>query len=151
MNKRIILEQRPKFTMLGRHHSEETKIKISLANKGDNHRKGKKHSEETKAKISRGVSGERNAFWKNGRFIDSRGYVKVYSPTHPNKDSRNRVAEHRLVMEQHLGRYLERNEQVHHKNGNRTDNRIENLELVIMRNHFGEIRCPHCLKSFWVK
>ena len=43
--------------------------------------------------------------------------------------------EHRHVVEQALGRPLERHEQVHHKNHNRLDNRLENLEVVSSAEH----------------
>lgn len=80
-------------------------------------------------------SGPGHPEWKGGRLRDADGYWLVYCPAHPNarrcgrKGPGRYVAEHRLVMEKHLGRYLERHEVVHHKNNDNGDNRIENLEV----------------------
>ena len=65
-----------------------------------------------------------------GRTSDGYGYIKIHSPDHPFKDKQGRVKEHRLVMEKHLGRYLTKEEVVHHINGIKDDNRIENLQLL---------------------
>jgi uncharacterized protein (DUF1330 family) len=72
--------------------------------------------------------GEKNSAWKGGRKKDH-GYWLVYSPDHPNRQCNNYVKEHRLVMEKYLGRFLTREEEIHHINGNKEDNRIENLIL----------------------
>ena len=96
---------------------------------------GKKHSEEHKAKLSKRMAGANNPAWKGGRRRHSEGYMMVYMPGHPSADRHNTVLEHRIVMEEHLGRYLEKTEYVHHKNGDKTDNRKENLELMDMKSH----------------
>ena len=66
--------------------------------------------------------------WKGG-FYYKDGYKYIVQSDHRNVRSNGYVIEHRLVMEEHLGRYLTPDETVHHKNGIRDDNRIENLEL----------------------
>jgi hypothetical protein len=73
-------------------------------------------------------SGEDSANYNGGKYIDDKGYVRVLKTDHP-RNIRGYAYEHRLVVEEYLGRYLEPWETVHHKNGNRQDIRIENLEL----------------------
>jgi hypothetical protein len=73
--------------------------------------------------------GKKNHAWRGGATIDKSGYVLVYCPDHPRANSCGYVREHRLVMEAHLGRYLEPHEVVHHKDGNHQNNHLDNLEL----------------------
>ena len=63
------------------------------------------------------------------RRVTKFGYRVVYIPDHPMANSAGTVAEHRLVMAQSLGRNLRDDENVHHINGDRLDNRLDNLEL----------------------
>ena len=71
---------------------------------------------------------ENSSNWKGGRRIEDK-YVLVYKPGHPNAKPNGYIREHTLVMSEYLGRPLIKGENVHHKNGVRCDNRIENLEL----------------------
>ena len=118
--------------------------------RGEAHpRKGKRHTPEALAKMKRakanGPTGAAHPSWKGGWYL-TKGYVMVALSTLGDEEralyasmakrSSNRaIPEHRLVMARHVGRALKRTEVVHHRNGIRKDNRIENLELYSPRAH----------------
>lgn len=80
-------------------------------------------------KKRKNISRENNYNWNGGEIIQE-GYRYILMPNHPRaKKKKGYVAEHVLVMEKKLGRYLTNKEIVHHKNKNKIDNRIKNLKL----------------------
>lgn len=99
--------------------------------------------------------GENAGNWQGGRRLfkkkASKNYRYIYTPEHPNATKDGYVFEHRLVMEEKLGRILDKKELVHHKNGDSLDNRPENLEVVSksqhVKNHFRAVKDVVILKK----
>lgn len=75
--------------------------------------------------------GKCNPMWKGGVHIGKKGYIYRRVPKHPHANSAGYVFEHRLVVEEHLGRILLPTEVVHHKDGNPANNDISNLEVFV--------------------
>ena len=68
---------------------------------------------------------------------DKQGYILEWCPKHPYHYHNKYYLQHRIVMEKSLGRYLKKYEHVHHINGDKSDNKIENLKLMSKRKHQG--------------
>ncbi len=117
----------------GKKFSDEHRKKLSLSHIGkDNHMKGKSRSEQTKLKISEKLknrfTGKNSPHWKGGK-IKVAGY---YANLVQNKVYKY---EHRLVAEAMLGRRLESDEIVHHKDGDKFNNNSENLQILTRSEH----------------
>ena len=95
--------------------------------------------------------GHRSTAWKGGRIKDKFGYILIWKPEHPNAKLAGYIHEHRLIMSVHLDRSLESYEFIHHKNGIKDDNRLENLELLTKNVHRGKVVCPYCEKEFTIR
>lgn len=72
------------------------------------------------------------------RLEPTSGYVRAYRPDHPNAARDGQILQHIYIMSEHLGRPLRKGETVHHKNGVRSDNDIDNLELWASRHPAGQ-------------
>lgn len=157
--------------------SEETKQKMRASMTPERKayyralRLGKKCTAEEKANMSASWSPERRKRqaermvgrvgkacygWRGGKTTDGKGYVRVLVHNGLDQDGRplrgEYLMEHRVVMEKILGRALEPCEHVHHKNQIKSDNRPENLEILIAAGpHNGTVRCPFCQKRFLVR
>jgi len=107
---------------------------------------GKKFSNDFKGKFLLGdknlPKGQAHFRWKGGPSKYGR-YKKYKMPEHPFCDKQGYVIKHRIIMEQHLGRYLKPEEVVHHINGNTFDNRLENLQLFPNASAHLRFHCLH--------
>lgn len=100
------------------------------------------YCDEHWAELARDSRKTSRTWLDDDRYVTSQGYANVRCP-----DGKFR-AEHRVVMERMLGRPLVKGETVHHKNGIRSDNSEENLELWVGHVRYGQrasdLTCPHC-------
>jgi len=96
--------------------------------------------------------------WKIERIVSKGAYNYAVVIGHPNATINNYVLEHRIVMENFLGRLLLNTEIVHHKNENKKDNVPTNLEVTSLSEHSSrhgktgrcmlKIKCPSCNRTF---
>lgn len=147
-----------------RSHTPESRLKIAEAKRLW---WTTRDTTETRRKIGLSSKGrikprEKHPAWRGGRYISKRdGYVTVVVPDgttgakrangRPGTNTSDVMLEHRWVMQQHLGRPLTKDEDVHHINGKKDDNRLENLKLVSHWQHFHDVICPHCGGTVTVK
>lgn len=68
------------------------------------------------------------------------GRHAVYVPHHPSANSSGYVPRYRFIMEMHVKRILNSNEEVHHKNEDKLDDRLDNLEILTTREHIMQHR-----------
>ena len=111
--------------------TDEMKKRMSERNKGKGNpmygkscwSKGKKRPE---------ITGKKSKLWKGGYWIRKDGYKVIENEI---ETKGKKILEHRMIMEIYLGRRLKDEEIIHHKNKDKLDNRIENLQVVSRAEH----------------
>ena len=120
--------------------------------KRDKKRRFMKGSKIHLGKKRKNISEENHYNWKGGKTIQN-NYVYVLCPGHPkakisHKNKRGYVAEHVLIMENKLGRYLQGEECIHHMDEDKYNNKINNLILFHnMSEHLIACHLPHHIKN----
>ena len=109
---------------------------------------------EWRGSIPPGTSIIERRYMNNWKTIKKGDYLYALDPDHPNATKNGYVLEHRKVVENSLGRYLKQNEIVHHKDGDKHNNSIDNLEIMTRSEHTRlhmltgrtklEFVCPNC-------
>ena len=84
---------------------------------------------------SNAMSGIHSGNFNGYRRKTSKGYIARYVPDHPMASTNGLVMEHRLIIEESLGHYLPPEFDVHHINGIKDDNRLENLAVMTHKAH----------------
>lgn len=120
------IPSRPQHQWQGRKHKPESVEKTRRANLGS------KRTTTQREALSAAHLGK---VYDTSKRIVTQGYVKLYKPKHPMADSGGYVPEHRFVLSETLGRLLEKHEIVHHINGVKNDNCIENLVITSRSEH----------------
>lgn len=136
---------------MGRPLGSKNKDGYNWTLEGREARRRQAKSPEHRARISQGLMGHKVSdearrkiaasrnLPEGTRRVTDKGYVLIKQSDHPFPTRRvGWVLEHRLIMEAHLGRLLFPGEEVHHRNGVRDDNRIENLELWVISQPKGQ-------------
>lgn len=93
------------------------------------------------SKFMKGIApgtGRMKGVYSRDKRVQTNGYVVWHDKASPYANSHGHVYEHRAVMGEYLGRPLLEHETVHHKNGDRSDNRLENLELWSNKQPYGQ-------------
>lgn len=115
---------------------------------------GFKHSEETKVRFRLRV-GDKAGGWKGGRYISSKGYHYLYKPNHHFATKDGYVFEHRIVWEEYHNAVLLPWGDIHHRDHDKLNNKIENLDAMIHgkhttltnTKHFSNVCCHYCNDS----
>lgn len=99
--------------------------------------KGRKKGNPQRFIMGHQTRGSNNSKWKGGRKIRKSGYIYLLLPYHPQADPQGYVAEHLIIAERALGKSLPAGAEIHHLDGNKSNNQNNNLIICQNRKYHG--------------